>query len=110
MAKEKASDYFHKEEKYNCAQAVLAYFQEKHGVSQEKIDKFSACGGGRAEGGLCGALYSAQILMNDPEKFEQLKGKFLDNAGSEKCKEILKMKKLPCADCVDLAAQFIDEA
>lgn len=110
MTHKKASDYFHKEDAYNCAQAILKNFQSEYSISQEMIDSYSAYGGGRAEDGLCGALYAAKILMNDPQKTELLNKKFLKKAGSVKCREILKLKKLPCADCVDLAAQIVDEA
>ncbi len=74
------------------------------------IDSYSAYGGGRAEDGLCGALYAAKTLLNDPEKTELLKKEFSVKAGSVKCREIMKLKKLPCADCVDLAAQIVDKA
>ena len=110
MTQKKASDYFHKEDAYNCAQAVLKYFQPGYPVSQEMIDSYSAYGGGRAEDGLCGALYAAKTLLNDPKKTELLKKEFLKKSGSVKCREIMKHKKLPCADCVDLAAQIVNEA
>ena len=74
------------------------------------IDSYSAYGGGRAEDGLCGALYAAKTLLNDPEKPKLLNKEFSKKAGSVKCREILKLKKLPCADCVDLAARIVDEA
>ena len=70
MTQKKASDYFHKEDSYNCAQAVLKYFQKEYTVSQEIIDSYSAYGGGRAEDGLCGALYAAKFLLDDPRKTE----------------------------------------
>ena len=110
MTQRKASDYFHKEDAYNCAQAILKNFQSKYSISQETIDSYSAYGGGRAEDGLCGALYAAKNLLNDPEKTELLGKEFLKKAGSVKCREILKLKKLPCSDCVDLAARIMDEA
>jgi hypothetical protein len=110
MTQKKESDYFHKEDAYNCAQAILRNFQSEHSISQEMIDSYSAHGGGRAEDGLCGALYAAKTLINDPKKTERLNKEFLKKAGSVKCREIMKLKKLPCADCVDLAAKIVDEA
>jgi hypothetical protein len=109
MSAKKASDYFHGEEGYNCSQAVLKACQQEHDVSQEMIDTYSAYGGGRAEEGLCGALYAAKSLLNDPEKTELLKNIFLKKAGGITCEKILELKKLPCPDCVDLAAQIMDE-
>ena len=110
MTQKNASDYFHKEDAYNCAQAILRSFQSEYSISQKMIDSYSAYGGGRAEDGLCGALYAAKTMLNDPGKTELLKKEFLKKAGSVKCREILKLKKLPCADCVDLAAKVVDEA
>ena len=110
MTQKKASDYFHKEHDYNCAQAILKNFQSEYSISQEMIDSYSAYGGGRAENGLCGALYAAKNLLNDPKKIELLNDAFLKKAGSVKCKGILKLKKLPCAGCVDLAAKIVDGA
>ncbi len=109
MTQKKASDYFHKEDAYNCAQAILKNFHSEYFISQKMIDSYSAYGGGRAEDGLCGALYAAKTLLNDPKKTELLKKEFSDKAGSVKCREIMKVKKLPCADCVDLAAQIVDK-
>ena len=60
---------------------------------------------------LCGHLAAiAHCMLNDPKKTELLKKEFSDKAGSVKCREIMKLKKLPCADCVDLAAQIVDKA
>jgi hypothetical protein len=108
MTQKKASDYFHKEDDYNCAQAILKNFQSEYSISQEMIDSYSAYGGGRAENGQCGAFYAAKNLLNNPNKIELLNKEFLKKAGSVKCKGILKLKKLPCADCVDLAAKIVD--
>ena len=109
MTQKKASDYFHKEDGYNCAQAILKNFQSEHSISQERIDSYSAYGGGRAEDGLCGALYAAKTLLKDTKKTELLNKEFLKKSGSVKCREILKLKKLPCAECVDLAARIVEK-
>ena len=106
----KASEYFHGKEGYNCAQAILKAFQTEFDVSAEMIDEYSAYGKGRAEGGLCGALYAAHKLLDDTEITKRLKEQFTEKAGSPECRKILKLKKLSCYDCVDLAAQIIDEA
>ncbi len=110
MTTKKASEYFHGEEGYNCAQAILKAFQTEHSITQEKINSYSVYGGGRAEEGLCGALYAAKTLLNDQKKAGQLKQAFTEKAGSCKCLEIMELKMLPCPDCVDLAAQIVDEA
>ena len=54
----RASDFFRTEEKLNCAQAVLRYFE----FPPEKIEALRAAGGGRAPGGLCGALGNNYLI------------------------------------------------
>lgn len=68
----RASDFFRTEEKLNCAQAVLRYFE----FPPEKIEALRAAGGGLAPGGLCGALHAARVVLNDEEKFAELCRKF----------------------------------
>ncbi len=109
MAPEKAVQYFHGKEGYNCAQSVLKGFQTSHNVPQETIDDFKAFGGGRAEGGLCGALFAAKTLANDPAKAEKIEAEFAKIAGSLKCKEIRKIAKLSCKECVFTAAKLLIE-
>ncbi len=55
MTHKKASDYFHKEDAYNCAQAILKNFQSEYSISQDMIDSYSAYGGGPAGDRLSGA-------------------------------------------------------
>ena len=102
----KASVFFHGPEGYNCAQAVLKAFQDQH-ISQELIDSYKKHGGGRAPGGLCGALFATQALINDPAGYKQIEAQFTEKAASVMCKDILKMKKISCAECVDTAAELL---
>lgn len=87
----------------NCAQSVLRAFQGSHNVSDDEIGKARKLGGGRAEGGLCGALYSALQLMGEPALSESLRREFVNMAGSDKCREIA----IPCVECVRLAASLL---
>lgn len=109
MAPEKAVKYFHGQERYNCAQAVLKGFEDDHNVPQEKIDEFKAFGGGRAQDGLCGALFAAKMLVNNTEKAEKIAAEFIEIAGSFKCREIRKIGKLPCKECVFTAASLLQK-
>ncbi len=105
----KAKGLFHGKEGYNCAQAVLAAFQDKKGVSPETIAEFKACGGGRVANGYCGALHSALHLADgDEAKQAKLKDAFMEKAGSLTCKDIKAISKLPCGDCVGLAAAVLN--
>jgi len=107
MAPEKAVKYFHGKERYNCAQAVLRGFQESHNATQEKIDEFKAFGGGRAQGGLCGALFAAKTLAKDSTDAERIEAEFVELAGALKCREIRKIAKLSCKECVFTAASLL---
>ena len=109
MDNTKASDFFHKEENFNCAQAVLKYAESHEVVNEELIAEFRNFGGGKAPEGLCGALYAAQHIFNDNKKTGQTKVKFVNEAGSVTCREIRKGKKLSCTGCVDLAGRCLKE-
>jgi hypothetical protein len=105
---EKAKSLFHGEEKYNCAQAILAAFQEKYDIPQQQIEQFKAYGGGRAEEGLCGALYAGLCLAKDEPAKSKLKEAFEQNAGALTCKGIKGGSKLSCRECVGLAAATLE--
>ena len=102
----KASDKFHGVEKYNCAQAVLKFFETHPAVSPDKIEEFKQFGGGRAPEGVCGALYAAGHVLNNEKLLAELKETFKREAGSCCCREIKEAGRLSCAECVDLAADF----
>jgi hypothetical protein len=91
------------EERLNCAQSVLRAFQEIKNLSEEQIKAAKAYGGGRAPGGRCGALHAALELISDVEGKNRLAKSFSEEAGSEICKEIRKLRKVSCGQCVELA-------
>ncbi len=93
------------QERLNCAQSIFRGFQDHAGVSQEIIDDASALGGGRAYEGRCGALYAALELAKSSQAKEAMINIFVQQAGSDKCREIKKIGKLKCIDCVRLAAE-----
>lgn len=104
-----AKSKFHGEEKYNCAQAVLVAFQQEAGLTDEEIKSYSAAGGGRAEGGICGAAYAAKRILKDPELHKALDEELARSAGDTACRQIRKNGMLSCRGCVGLAARFVDE-
>ncbi|MDO5553578.1 MAG: redox-active protein [Planctomycetia bacterium] len=83
---------------YNCAQAVVSLAGR-----DDLVPPFKAFGGGRAEGGLCGALYGALAVTPESEH-ERIKQEFAATAGALTCKEIKSANKTPCANCVALGA------
>ena len=110
MDKEKASKHFNKKpERYNCAQAILLAFQDDYNIEQKQIKAYKSCGHGRVEGGMCGALFAAKVLLGDSDHTEELERCFCEAAGSVKCREILKLKRIPCDECVDVAEALLQD-
>lgn len=99
----------YKEERLNCAQSILRGFQESCQISEDTIIEARKLGGGRAEEGLCGALYSANLLAENETVKLHLHERFIGLAGSEKCREIRKLGRLACSGCVELAASVLQE-
>ena len=86
---------------YNCAQAVAKAFER-----DDLVARLKSCGGGRAEGGLCGALH-ATLLMFPENRREEVEKQFRDRAGDILCKTIRQEGKTPCAECVRIAADIV---
>lgn len=92
----------------NCAQSVYTGFQELLAIPQTVIEDARKLGGGKAEGGRCGALHAALDLSQRPETEEELKSSFEKQAGSQNCREIRTKKLMSCAQCVELAATVLE--
>ena len=85
---------------HNCAQSIAA------GCGREElVDELADCGGGRAPGGLCGALYAA-LRMLPEEKRAEAKAEFIRRIGSSDCRTIKTQCRIPCAHCVAVAAEL----
>ena len=97
------------QERLNCAQSVLRGFQHQHNLSEEQIVEVRRHGGGRAEEGMCGALYAALSLASDLPVRGRVRAAFAKSAGSEKCQEIKQVTRVPCHECVRLAASLLAE-
>jgi len=78
-------------------------------LQEERIQEAAREGGGRVEGGVCGALYAAQLIANNfkLEINEKLICEFEEKAGSILCIDIKNKEKLTCKECVALAAHNI---
>ncbi len=102
----KAQDYFHGKEGFNCAQSVIKAFENVCGLSPELVEEFKSSGAGRAEGGLCGALFAAKAICSDKDtsEFEKV---FSEKAGDYRCRRIRVLKKISCKECVKQAAELI---
>ena len=82
----------------NCSQSVLALC----GI-EDRMEEFAEFGGGRAPGGLCGALYAALQLVPE-ERRGALRRAFAAEAGAEKCLDIKRGAGTSCQMCVAIAA------
>ncbi len=89
----------------SCAQSIAKAFN----ASDELISKTASCGGGRAEGGLCGALYAGIEMAETMEAKQALKEYFLNKAKFETCRDIRKNKVIPCSECVKTVAEFLEK-
>lgn len=87
--------------KHNCAQAVM----EGCGGTPEQVAAMADCGGGRAPGGLCGALHAALTLR--PDDAEAIKAAFAREVGALTCRDIKTKVGTPCPLCVECAAKLV---
>lgn len=108
MNRIKSENYFHAEpEKLNCAQSILKGFQNEFGIDDSTIAQFRAWGGGRVEGGTCGALFAANYLL-EKRGLPKINAEFAKRTGAERCIDIKKENKTPCVTCVKIADEIIE--
>lgn len=108
MKEKDAVKYYHGEENFNCAQAILKAYQEEFDIKDEQIDEYKDFGRGRAEGGLCGAIFAVKKLIGNQKLSEHVEQSFSHAAGGvPTCREIRKLKQLSCRGCVKTASQLL---
>ena len=90
----------------NCAQTVIHAWREVTGDTAIPLAEFKPFGGGRAPGGLCGALHAACRIA--PDKAEALKASFAQRLGSVLCSELRAAKQHPCELCVTHAVELLE--
>lgn len=95
-------------ERLNCAQSILKAYGHRKDMTRNEIDVAQALGGGKAAGGVCGALHAALLLLDGPENKQSMRDAFSARAGSEQCKEIRSRKIITCRQCVELAAELLE--
>jgi hypothetical protein len=107
MEKPDATAHFLGPERNNCAQAVLTAYASHAGVDQGCVQRFSQFGSGRAPAGECGALFAAKALLPDESAKRCLEEAFILAAGSAQCRQIRRLRRLSCRQCVQTAADEI---
>lgn len=109
--KKSAISFFHSApNNYNCAQAIIKRFQDNSitYISDEKIEQdFRSKGGGRAEGGICGAIYSAYVLLGK-NKGDEIKIKAENILGGTTCRKLKGELKVSCIHIVDTIDKLIE--
>jgi hypothetical protein len=106
--KDEAIAYF-SQRRGNCAQAVAHAWKSKNPSSPHAPEQFTACGGGRAPEGVCGALHAGCTVAGEPHA-ANIRTKFAEKAGGHQtCRAIRAAKAMPCADCVTLAAELLEQ-
>lgn len=106
--RKKSHLYFHTlPDNLNCAQAVLKGFQKEFYITDQEIEEYRAWGGGRAKDGICGALFSANVLLRKIGK-PGITDEFNAIVGKVHCNDI-KNAKFPCIDCVRIADELLEK-
>jgi hypothetical protein len=105
--KNTAIDY-HQQRLGNCAQSVVYAWNLKTQDSRASEEDFAGYGGGRAPGGLCGALHASCALAG--AEAETIQQSFAENTGGVlTCREIRMSRNLSCSECVGLAAELLEK-
>ncbi len=107
-----AKDFFHLAPfNWNCAQAIHKSFQPHTRLSDEEIElQFRPMGGGRAPGGMCGAIYAVRSLVGeDTPLADELTQSFVARTGGLTCRELKGREGRPCAWLVNEAEQLLRE-
>jgi len=100
---------YHRLRRGNCAQSVAFAWNTKHPGAGATEAAFAGCGGGRAPGGLCGALHAA-CELGGADAAETIKRGFAGETGGKlTCKEIRAAKTLTCNACVGLASDLLEK-
>lgn len=106
----KAALLFRGQARYNCVQAILKHYQPVFNTTDQEIESHRSSGSGNIGNGECGAYYGCVIQAKDNVSVAvSLKETFEKEAGSIYCKDIRKLRKLSCRECVSLAADVMDQ-
>ncbi len=108
----KAADYFHlMPYNWNCAQSIHKSMQVHTGLTDEQIElSYRSKGGGRAEGGLCGAIYAVRTLVGeDTPEAERLTEQFAQEARGLTCAQLKGRCGRTCAELVELAENILND-
>ena len=75
--------------------------------SEDIVRDYAPYVGGKAPGGLCGAIYAAMQAV--PEHAEEIRKEFIAACGAETCRAIKMETGTPCNVCVDTADRLVEK-
>jgi hypothetical protein len=99
--------------RWNCAQSLIKAFAEQFESGEDTVELFGSYGKGKAPGGLCGVFYAVKYLSEKNsgiKNFAEFEKKFMEEAGSLKCREIKAAQRFSCLDCIRKCAEFLQNA
>lgn len=88
---------------YNCAQTVASAAGRG-----DLLDDMKLCGGGKAPGNICGALYAAMVIAGE-EKGLKIREDFESALGASTCSDLKNYEMVPCVRCVEKAAELLEK-
>lgn len=91
---------------HNCAQAVANKYKDYYS-DKDIVSSYAPYVGGRAPGGLCGALFAAKEAV--PDHAEEIENEFVRICGASTCRQIKAENKTPCQVCVDTADCLVEK-
>lgn len=107
--KKRAIHFFHTApNNYNCAQSIIKTYQNIININDEEIESQYRCkGGGRAEGGFCGAVLSAYHILGK-DKGDVIKSTIEERLGGCTCRKLKGELKIPCKQIVEMVDDLIE--
>lgn len=108
----RAAEFFHlAPANWNCAQSIHKALQPLTGFSDQEIEAlYRTYGGGRAPGGLCGAIYAVRTLLKSEEQAERATQTFSAEAGGLTCAQLRGRCGRSCQELVSLAEDILLES
>lgn len=91
---------------HNCAQAVANKYKALY-KSSSIVEEYSPYVGGRAPGGLCGALFAAKEAV--PEHAEEIQEEFIRLCGAATCRQIKTETGTSCQFCVETGDKLVEK-
>lgn len=106
----RAQEYFHlMPQNWNCAQSILKAHQSLGNLTDQEIElQYRPKGGGRAEGGLCGAIYAVRdVLRQSGRDADGAVEAFGAELGGTTCAELRGRCGRTCGQIVDTADRLL---